>query len=226
MKNVLILAAQEEELSGFFGPVQEGEKKDDRRIVKGDLSVRGLITGIGKTAMGFCLGKALSEEKPDLVVNIGVAGSISPKLSLLDTLVATSVSYWDVDITAFGHPMGQMSGCPTYFLPEKEVASFLKQNKDPSIKGGLILSGDSFISKENIHPEWFDQFEDPVSCDMESASVAQCCFLAGIPFVIIRSISDDTRKDSNFSVYEKNLVPMAKKAGDIAEKFLKMKFKE
>jgi len=215
-KTFLILAAQKEELDGFFpgeeGPLREG-RIGSRRVV-------GAISGIGKVAMADEASLLLEKVHPDLVINIGVAGSISKKLSVLETLVATKAAYWDVDLTPFGHPVGEMSGCPLYFASDARANNLLKDKDREGIKFGLILSGDSFVTVQNRKPEWAKNFEDPLAVDMESAALAQVAYRHKVPFVIIRSISDNTEAKGNSSVYEKNLIPMAEKAAALAKELI------
>lgn len=60
---------------------------------------------------------------------------------------------------------------------------------------------------EKIH--WLDQEFGAISCEMEGASIAQVCYLNAIPFVVIRSISDNANNGAHMD-YEK-FVPIAVK---------------
>lgn len=66
------------------------------------------------------------------------------------------------------------------------------QKKDktfPSLYAGIIASGDQFISdysaRQNIQREF-----GALCAEMEGAATAYACFLNGIPFLILRSLSD------------------------------------
>jgi adenosylhomocysteine nucleosidase len=50
---------------------------------------------------------------------------------------------------------------------------------------------------------------------MESAAVGQVCHNYSIPFMIIRSISDDTTQDDNKETYDQLLVKASAKAGEL-----------
>ena len=44
-------------------------------------------------------------------------------------------------------------------------------------------------------------YPDAKACDMESASIAQTCFACGVPFMVVRVISDTPGSGNNFSQY-------------------------
>ncbi len=225
MKKYLILAAQKEELDALFNTlnftVEESNQLEVKVYQDKNVILYGLMSGIGKVSMAFTMGLFFANHDVDYVINIGVAGSISSQLRKMQTFVSDKVAYWDVDLTKFGHPVGEMSDCPLYFLADEQL-----KNKAVSLLGqsgncGLIISGDSFISKENIKKEWYTQFENPLACDMESAAVAQVCYRQKIPFLIIRSISDDPVNDKdNSEEYEFNLSLASNQAGKLVFKLI------
>ena len=57
--------------------------------------------------------------------------------------------------------------------------------------------------------------------EMEGASIAQTCYLSNIPFLVIRSISDSPRKNSNNKItYEDFLEKSSKTAAEFILKIL------
>lgn len=225
MKTYLILAAQKEELDGLFSSLTyKKEALNELEIFvfeEGDIKIYGLVSGIGKAGMAYTMGLFLANHKVDKIINIGVAGSVSKELRKLDTFISTRACYWDVDLTEFDKPIGQMSDCPLYFEADKELLEKALSIKGTKTKSGLIISGDSFVSKNNIKNEWFTQFDNPIACDMESATVGQIAYRNNIPFLIIRAISDDPlNDDGNKSDYEFNLEKAAFEAGEFTRKVI------
>ena len=226
MKTYLIVTAMKEELDGlihYFPTTQETEK--DIYFYQGnDFSFYAFIGGIGKVSMAYKLGLFLANHKIDLIFNVGVAGSISKKLKPFDTLISKKVSYYDVDLLAFGYKRGQMASMPLYYEADEDTLSKIKQIQTDDIKFGLIVSGDSFVTKANFDRSIYNDFDDPLAIDMESGSVAQVCYIAKIPFVIIRTISDDTEEENNDSKqYDNNLEKATLKAGEIIYKVISSK---
>ena len=79
-----------------------------------------------------------------------------------------------------------------------------------SITKGLIGTGDRFISDRNVLVELSKNLNGLKAVEMEGAAVAQVACQEGIPWVIIRVISDEANSDAaqNFSeflkLYQKN----------------------
>ena len=66
----------------------------------------------------------------------------------------------------------------------------------PLVHEGLIASGDQFISTSLELNQINDNLPDVLAVEMEGAAVAQVCFEFGIPFAIVRTISDNANEDS------------------------------
>jgi adenosylhomocysteine nucleosidase len=225
MKNYLVVCAMKEEFDAFFAgasyKVMNYGGIETYVLINKSSRVYGIIGGIGKVNMAYRLGKMLGLLPIDEIINVGVAGSISSKLPPLKTLVASSCAYHDVDVTAFGYAYGQMASEPLYYECDKEeVKKALSLDRENTVSG-LILSGDAFLTKGNLSSKLFEHFEDPISCDMESAAVAQVAYNEKIPFVIIRSISDDASgNETNKDQYNKLLEEASHRASVIARKLI------
>lgn len=226
MKKYLVVTAMKEEMDALLSHFEKFEDKGNGIffVQSDDFILYTMIGGIGKVSMAYKLGSFLSLHPVDILINVGVAGSISKKLPPFKTLIADKVGYHDVDVTAFGYHIGQMCQMPLYFESDRElVEEAMDIGKENAIKG-LILSGDSFITKENLKQSVFQDFDDPLAMDMESAAVAQVAYQAKIPFLIIRSISDDTTgEDSNKEEYDRNLKLASERAAEIVAKMILQK---
>jgi adenosylhomocysteine nucleosidase len=95
-------------------------------------------------------------------------------------------------------------GLPAAFLPDPklvELAERVASSQEAGIQvvKGLIATGDSFMSDpvrvEHLHTV----FPAMQAAEMEAAAIAQVCHQFGVPFVIIRSLSDIAGKESNIS---------------------------
>lgn len=221
-KRYLVVAAQKEELAGLFDSLSNVKKAGEFSFYEGkEFIIYGMIGGIGKVSMAYRLGMFLQNFKVDEIINIGVAGSISSDLKPLDTFVATKCAYHDVDVIAFGYQHGQMCGMPLYFECDKDAVRIALSLNRKYIKTGLVLSGDTFVTKDNLSSSVYEYFDNPVACDMESAAVGQVAHLSKLPYVIIRTISDDASSEENKSTYEKRLVQASNRAGRLALEMIK-----
>ncbi|MCM3587734.1 5'-methylthioadenosine/S-adenosylhomocysteine nucleosidase [Mesobacillus maritimus] len=162
-----------------------------------------LRSGIGKVNAAMSTAILLDRFKPDYVINTGSAGGLNPELNVGDVVISTEVRHHDVDVTAFGYEYGQVPQLPAALEAEAslvEVAeTCAKEINGIQVVKGLITTGDSFISKPEQAEFILSKFNDLQAVEMEAAAIAQVAFQFGIPFVIIRSLSDIAGKESNIS---------------------------
>lgn len=152
--------------------------------------------GIGKVNSAIGALTLIECFHPDIVINTGVAGGTGHS-SILDVFVADRIAYHDVWCGP-GTEEGQAAGCPRFFECPLEESFF----DGLGLKRGLVASGDIFVSKPEEVDKILSMYPDAVAVDMESASIAQVCYLKGVPFVCLRVISDTPGGDDNISQYE------------------------
>lgn len=199
----LILAAEEAELRALRTklhlPFSE-EKIGPYTVYRGQWHhqpVMLALTGVGKVAAAATCATILSSFSVSQIINIGTAGGLSNILNVEDIIIASQVAHADVDLTIFGsYQFGQLPGLPARYLPSNDLREELLpifQRMNQRTHEGLMLSGDMFLHASsplmNIVKHQFN-YDHPLSFDMESAAVAQCCLLFQKPFGIIRVISD------------------------------------
>lgn len=220
--NYLIICAMQEELDGILAKERNYKKlSDDLYLVDSEnYSLFLMLSGIGKVASSCKLSKILANYVIDHIINVGVAGSISPKLKVFDTLIATKCAYHDVDVTAFGYEYGQMAQMPLYYECDSKLLDKIDKNR-LTLQTGLIISGDSFIDTKNFKSTFYEKFDDPLACDMESAAICQVAYMNHIPVNIIRTISDSVGYIvNNKDQYEHNLKKACSVAGDLISELI------
>ena len=130
---------------------------------------------------------------PDVIINTGVAGSLSDKLQVLDCAVADKCVQHDMDTSPLGDPVGMVSGVNrVYFETDVSYSDLFREccratGKEPV--PCTIASGDAFIADTRRKKRIARLFGASV-CDMESAAIAHVCYVNGTPCVISRCISD------------------------------------
>lgn len=223
-KYIVIFFAMKKEYDSFVDVLRNYEsiKLDDINAIcfksKNKEFIALSCNTIGKTSSSFLIGRLSQLIDIELIVNIGVAGSLTNTLKPLDIVVANKVAYYDVDLTPFGNKLGQMDNCPLWFEADKKLIEKTKKIvtkfKLKKVKFGKIISGDKFVTNTNFDKSLLNEFENPDLCDMESASIAHCAKLLNISFFIIRSVSDSTIEDKNDEMYQ-DLVKEASKNSSI-----------
>lgn len=224
MKKVLLIVATEEEWDALKEAVSTYPlccENDFIRADFGDFELVACQGGIGKGSMAFAIGKHMGREEFNLVVNTGVAGTLEHRLSPLSALCATRSAYYDVWLPGWDYKRGQMAEMPLYYECDRTFVECAKKIA-PEVETGLIVTGDNFVTKDNMPTGLDKDFENPVAIDMESAAVGQCCHIAKVPYGILRTISDDTAGDDNAMQYEDNLGEACRKAVLLAIEIIKL----
>ena len=141
----------------------------------------------------------------------GVAGGINPSLKIGDLIVATKLSQHDLDITAFGHPMGYVPGGSVFVETDKsliELSKSVAKDMGSSVVEGIIATGDQFVHDESVKEKIVEHFNAD-ALEMEGGSVAVVCDALNVPFFILRAISDTADTDASFS-FDEFMVSSAK----------------
>lgn len=157
--------------------------------------------GIGKVNAAINTYRCLRGFQPDLVINSGVAGGAGAT-RIGDLLVADYVAYHDVwcgPETEIGAADGMEVFLPCY-KPSVDIAYKLYEGK--GLRVGLICSGDRFITTREEVDAIRKEFPGVMAIDMESAAIGQVCAMAGVPFNIVRVVSDTPGEGENVSQYE------------------------
>lgn len=206
-----IIGAMDEELEILLKEMklEETKVKANMRFNLGKLYDKNLVvvrSGIGKVNAAVCTQILIDDFGVDKVINVGIAGGIGKDVYPGDVVVANNLVQHDMDTTAFGDEIGQIPRLDAYdFKCDKELVDKAKVACD-NIKEhksfiGRIVTGDQFVcDTERI--KWLNEKFEALACEMEGGSIAQVCYLNNIPFVVIRSISDNANNGAHMD-YEK-----------------------
>ncbi len=149
--------------------------------------------GIGKVFAAICAQTMILKYSPDIIINTGVAGTLTDQLSVCDVALSTSVVQHDMDTSAIGDPIGLISGINIVNIPASEELCKKAQKAAGAVGlkavSGTIASGDVFVAEEGRKAFIRDMFS-AIACEMEGASIGQVCYVNSVPFVVIRAISD------------------------------------
>ena len=166
-------------------------------------------SGIGKVNAGICTQILADRFAVSAVINTGIAGSLRAEINIGDIVLSTDAVQHDMDASGFGYPVGQIPRVETFsFRADGKLIELAKEcngavNPEIQTFTGRVVSGDQFIS-DKAKKEWLiEQFGG--SCtEMEGAAIAQAAYLNGIPFLIIRAISDkaDDSAGMDYAVFE------------------------
>jgi adenosylhomocysteine nucleosidase len=153
------------------------------------------------------------------IVFTGVAGAADPSIQVGDIVIAESLVQYDMDasplfprfevpltgLTHFQsdtHLSERLASIAGDFV-QLELESRISEEdrlafrlSEPRVHRGLIASGDRFISCKDQLQQLSSALPGLLAVEMEGAAVAQVCFELGIPFTVIRAISDNANENA------------------------------
>ncbi|KAA8676151.1 5'-methylthioadenosine/adenosylhomocysteine nucleosidase [Clostridium sp. WLY-B-L2] len=211
-----IIGAMDEEVKILLSQLQlsRAQVKANMKFNFGQLYGAKVVivkSGIGKVNSAICAQILIDDFNVDNIINVGVAGGTAEDIYPGDVVIANSLVQHDVDTSAFGDKVGQIPRMDTYDfkcdrnLVEKAQLACRKIGDIRSFTG-RIVTGDQFIcSTEKI--KYLNSEFNALACEMEGGSIAQAAYLNNVPFVIIRSISDNANNGASMDY--KKFAPIA-----------------
>ena len=164
--------------------------------------------GVGKINAAMCTQILIDCFDVDAIVNTGIAGSLLAELDIGDLVISRDAIHHDFDLRFWGRPIGQVPGLDVIAFPADEKlmnAAFAAAEAENAghTKVGRVASGDQFIcSKEQKEKIIADT--GAICAEMEGASIAHTAYRNGVPFVIVRAISDkaDDSAEMDYPTFE------------------------
>lgn len=158
-------------------------------------------SGIGKVNAAVKTLELINQEHPDCIISTGVAGGISSEVHVMDVVAGREAVYHDV-WCGDGNEYGQVQGLPARFRSDDTLFGIATSMKSSTrIHGGLICSGDYFVSREELAPIKA-HFPEGLACEMETGAIAQVCHIYKVPFLSFRIISDSPGSDDQMQQYD------------------------
>ena len=143
--------------------------------------------------------------KVEAIINVGSAGCANNELEIGDIVIGKKLVQHDFDITAFDHAKGYIPNVGVYLDSDEYLLRIAnevsKEFTDIGFHNGVIASGDIFCTSDKMSQKINQKFK-ALCVDMEGASIAQVAYLSGIPFLVVRSISDIPNNNNRITYEE------------------------
>ncbi len=206
-----IIGAMSEEVQFLLRDMdfEKSEVKAKMEFSQGIIHNKNVVivtSGIGKVNAAICAQILIDDFNVDYIINVGIAGGTKEDIYPGDVVIAENLVQHDMDTSAFGDKIGQIPRLNTFdFKCDNKLIEYaIESCKDMSGHNyftGRIVSGDQFIASiDKI--KWLNSEFQCLACEMEGASIAQVCHLNEVPFIVIRSISDNANNGAHMD-YEK-----------------------
>lgn len=198
-KVIGIIGAMDEEIELYVQQMQ-GVKESVRAgliFYQGEFLGRQVILckcGVGKVNAAICTQLLIDDFHVASVIFTGVAGGVDPSLNIGDIVISRDCLQHDIDASALGFKKGEIPFAQaSVFEADHTLIQLAEQSAqsiaDVQVITGRIVSGDQFIADREKVKDLYEEFA--AACvEMEGSAVGQVCALNGVPFVIIRSLSD------------------------------------
>ncbi len=216
---IAIMSAMLEEIEMLLpelGPGAERHSRGQRDYYLGELAGHEVVLVFsrwGKVAASATVTNLITEFDIKTLLFSGVAGGLAHGLKVGDIVVGSELLQHDLD----ARPLFKEFETPLLgrarFPADPDLSRLLARSaiefaaKDlarsvepetlerfglaaPSVRKGVIVSGDRFISSHADSQDLRERVSDALCVEMEGAAVAQICFEYGVPFGISRVISD------------------------------------
>lgn len=148
--------------------------------------------GIGKVNAAICTQILCDCFAVTHIVNTGIAGSLHAEQDIGDMVVSSDVWHHDFDCVAFGYDMCRIPGMPQSFAADEKLVALAKQAAEQTgsmVRIGRVASGDQFVADPALKNQIIARTQ-ALCTEMEGAAIAQTAYRNGVPFVILRCISD------------------------------------
>lgn len=175
-----------------------------------NLSVVLVVCGVGKVNAAMCVQVLCDCFAVTHIVNTGVAGSLCAELDIGDFVISTKAMYHDFDchVLNAAYPVGQVPGLPVHAFPANEMLVQLafdaaQQVHTDHARKGIVASGDQFVCDKSVKAKIVAD-TCALCTEMEGAAIAHAAWRNGVPFVVIRAISDkaDDSAEMDYPTFE------------------------
>jgi adenosylhomocysteine nucleosidase len=217
-----IISALQEEQEGLVEAMQGPAKLIHGMRTYTEGTIAGVqavcvLSRIGKVAAATTATMLIEKFGVTHLLFTGVAGSGDANVRVGDIVVAESMLQYDMDASPlfprYEVPLTGLSHFSTDTHLSKVLAraagGFLETQFEsvvdqgerdvfrlhgPRVHRGLIASGDQFISSAGHINALSAALPGLLAVEMEGAAVAQVCFELGVPFAVMRTISDNANE--------------------------------
>lgn len=192
-------------------------------IVEGTLAGRKCVaarSGVGKVNAAMSTTMLINHYNVETLINVGVSGGLLEEQNVGDIVISKNVIEHDFDTSPLDgeNGYGYKSECDeTLILKCEEV---LKALNIPYYIGDTA-SGDVFVTKDMYLPRIKKLFPHCLNAEMEAGAVAHVCQNAGVPALIIRSLSDITVKEGNSVDFMTFAQSASVRAAEVAKEIIK-----
>ena len=166
--------------------------------------------GVGKVNAAMCTQILCDLFAVTHIINTGVAGSLCAELDIGDLVISRDAMYHDFDCSVINdnYCVGQVPGMSVLAYPADEVLAQAAYEAAEAVnpghtRMGRVASGDQFVSSK-AQKAHIIAHTGALCTEMEGAAIAHTAWRNGVPFAVVRAISDkaDDSADMDYPTFE------------------------
>lgn len=202
----------------------------------GETRVVAVRSGVGKVNAAMAATMLIDRFAPAAIIFSGTAGAVDLDLRPGDVVIATAVGHHDfgaftekVFVRRPTRNPGSGEFDPVLFPMDPRLLEAARraakatrlpplvgreQEPVPTVHEGPIMTGDAFVASPALRTDLRATF-GARAVEMEGAAVAQVCARAGVPLLVIRSITDRADGEASGS-YQKYVEGASRNAAELA----------
>ncbi len=182
-------------------------------------NIKTCVTGIGTVATTYNLLLFIQNEKPDFLIQAGIAGCFNKKVPLSSFYVIEKDCFADLgvmdnnewidmfDLGLIGKDSNPYED--SWLINKTKTSIFKNENRATGITVNEITTA---ASKNN---SWLNKYEATLE-SLEGAAFHYVCLMQGIPFLQVRTVSNYVgERDKNNWEIEKAILHLNKKLHDV-----------
>ena len=182
--NVLVIAATDRELSGL----------KEISFTRPSLKVHTAVTGVGILPSTYAIMQLIARLKPDLIIQVGIAGSFNPTLVLGTAVTVRQEILADMGVyeTDGYHDIFEL-GLAEENVPPLEQGAIVNHHDHLIESASLPAVSAVSVNEISTSAEKINVFAEKYKADIESmegAALHYVCTMQQIPFIQIRGISN------------------------------------
>ena len=194
MKTIgMIVAVEMDAVLARYGRAAGVERRggfEVHRYEGGDYRLFIVSAGAGELAAAAATELLIAGYGAEMVVNFGVVGGLTEDMALARTVVVESVVHYDFDTSAWdGCEVGRYAAYPTPRIPTTPALVDRACALFPELRRVVCASADKFVAGAEAKKALHERFGAEI-CEMEAAGVVLSCNRAGVPCLVIKTVSD------------------------------------
>ena len=169
-----------------------------------------VVCGVGKVNAAMCAQVLCDAFQVTHIINTGIAGSLCVDLDIGDFVISTKAIYHDFTCQVLNplYVVGQVPGLSVRFFPADAqlidcAYAAAQQVNAGHASTGIVASGDQFVCSKEQKAKIVEDTQ-AICTEMEGAAIAHAAWRNGVPFVVIRAISDkaDDSAEMDYPTFE------------------------